>query len=193
MGIDGGAQPRIDDVSVIHGIFVIAADPDTDIDVGAADGLLPDVADFDPTSAWGGGDEVTAAMPDGADFDPTSLDSTWGDGDDATAAVPAAGASTRTATSTATHLAAPSPLDATRDADDGTTADTASATDTGMGVDTDPNPATTGLPAAEHISSFLLRIRRCADDRQPVWCWMLLLPIRVLVWLRTRLLVSPSL
>ena len=193
MGIDGGAQPRIDDVSVIHGIFVIAADPDTDIDVGAADGLLPDVADFDPTSAWGGGDEVMAAMPDGADFDPTSLDSAWGDGDDATAAVPAAGASTQTATSTATHLAAPSPLDVTRDADDGTTADTASATDTGMGVDTDPNPATTGLPAAEHISSFLLRIRRCADDRQPVWCWMLLLPIRVLVWLRTRLLVSPSL
>ena len=26
-------------------------------------------------------------VPDGADFDPTSLDSAWGDGDDATAAI----------------------------------------------------------------------------------------------------------
>ena len=43
---------------------VIAADPDTDIDVGTAGGLLPDVVDFDPTSAWGDdGDEVTATMP----------------------------------------------------------------------------------------------------------------------------------
>jgi hypothetical protein len=42
---------------------VIAADSDTDIDVGTAGGLLPDVVDFDPTSAWGGGDEVTATIP----------------------------------------------------------------------------------------------------------------------------------
>ena len=33
--------------------IVIAADPGTDIDVGTAGGLLPDVADFDPTSAPG--------------------------------------------------------------------------------------------------------------------------------------------
>ena len=67
---------------------VIAAGPTTDMDVGTADGLLPDVADFDPTSAWGDGDEVTAAAPDGADFDPTSLDSVWVGGDGATAAIP---------------------------------------------------------------------------------------------------------
>ena len=30
---------------------VVAADPGTDIDVGTAGGLLPDVVDFDPTSA----------------------------------------------------------------------------------------------------------------------------------------------
>jgi len=58
------------------------------MDVDTADGLLPDVADFGPTSVWGDGDEATAAVPDGADFDPTSLDSAWGDGDDATAAIP---------------------------------------------------------------------------------------------------------
>ena len=69
---------------------VIAAGPTTDMDVGTADGLLTDAADFDPTSAWGDGDGVTAAVPGGADFDPTSLDSTWGGGggDDATAAIP---------------------------------------------------------------------------------------------------------
>ena len=44
---------------------VIAADPPgTDVDVGAAGGLLPDVVDFDPTSAWGGGDEFTATIAD---------------------------------------------------------------------------------------------------------------------------------
>ena len=60
--------------------------PTTDVDVSAADDLLPDVADFDPTSAWGAGDEVTTAVPGGPDFDPTSLGLAWGDGDDATAA-----------------------------------------------------------------------------------------------------------
>ena len=67
---------------------VVAAGPTTGMDVGAADGLLPGVADFDPTSAWGDGDEVTATKPDGTDFDPTSLGSIWGDGDGATAAIP---------------------------------------------------------------------------------------------------------
>ena len=47
---------------------------------------------------------------------------------------------------------------------DGATATAASVAETGVGVDTDPNPATAALPAAEHISSFLLHIRRCADD-----------------------------
>ena len=67
---------------------VITTGPITDMEVGTADGLLPGVADFDPTSAWGDGDDVTAAIPDGADFDPTSLDSVWVDGGDATAAIP---------------------------------------------------------------------------------------------------------
>ena len=34
-----------------------------------------------------------------------------------------------------------------------------------MHVDTDPHPATTGLPADEHVSSFLTCIRRRADDK----------------------------
>ena len=54
--------------------------PTTDIDVGVAGGLLPDVADFDPALAVSDGDEVTAAAPDGADFDPASLDSVWAHG-----------------------------------------------------------------------------------------------------------------
>ena len=41
---------------------VIAADPGNDIEVGTAGGLFPDVVDFDPSSAWGGGYEVTAAI-----------------------------------------------------------------------------------------------------------------------------------
>ena len=48
---------------------------------------------------------------------------------------------------------------------DDATATAASAADTGVGVDTDPNPAATALPAAEQISSFLLHIRQCADDK----------------------------
>ena len=49
------------------------------------------MVDFDPSSAWGGGDEVTAAiagglLPDVADFDPTLA---WGGGDEATAAIEA--------------------------------------------------------------------------------------------------------
>ena len=54
---------------------VVAVGPAADIDVDAADGLLPGVADFDPALAVSGGDEVSAAAPDGADFDPASLDS----------------------------------------------------------------------------------------------------------------------
>ena len=48
---------------------------------------------------------------------------------------------------------------------DGATAAAASAVDEGVDVDTDPDPAATAPPAAEHISSFLLHIRRCADDK----------------------------
>ena len=44
---------------------VVAADPTTDMDVDTADDvLLVGVADFDPTSAWGDSDEVTAAIPE---------------------------------------------------------------------------------------------------------------------------------
>ena len=43
-------------------IPVVGAGPTTDMDVGTAGGLLPDVADFDPTSAWGDGDDATAAI-----------------------------------------------------------------------------------------------------------------------------------
>ena len=67
---------------------VITADPGTDIDVGTAGDLFPDVVDFDPHPAWDDGDGVTAAITGGADFDPTSPDLAWGDGDVATAATP---------------------------------------------------------------------------------------------------------
>ena len=80
---------------------------------------------------------------------------------------PMAGQSTQIATLTATHMAASFPLDMTRDAEEGATAAAASVTETGMDVDSDPNPATTGLLADEHISSFLLSIRRRADGEVP--------------------------
>ena len=66
----------------------IAAGPVTDMIICTAGGLLPDFIDFDPTSAWGDDDGVTATMPDGVDFDPNPFASTWGDGDSATAAIP---------------------------------------------------------------------------------------------------------
>ena len=52
------------------------------------------------------------------------------------------------------------------DAIDDTTAATASAADIGMDADTDPSPAVVALPTTEHISSFLLHIRRrvAGDD-----------------------------
>ena len=67
---------------------VVAAGPITDTGVGAADGLLPDVADFGPALAGSDSDEITAAAPDDADFDPISLDSVWAHGGDTTAAIP---------------------------------------------------------------------------------------------------------
>ena len=107
---------------------------------------------------------------------------------------PTAGGTTETAAPAATTLAASPPPGMTVGTADGATAAAASAADTGVDVDTDPNPAATALPAAEHISSFLLHIRRCADDLAagPV-LWVLLLLIRVLMWLWARLLVSPPL
>ena len=42
---------------------VVAADPAASMDVGAADDWFADVGDFDPTSIWGDGDEVTEAIP----------------------------------------------------------------------------------------------------------------------------------
>ena len=52
------------------------------------------------------------------------------------------------------------------DAIDDTTAATASAADIGMDADTDPSPAVVALPTTEHVSSFLLHIRRrvAGDD-----------------------------
>ena len=79
----------------------------------AADDLLADVADFDSTSAWGDGDEVTAAN----DFDPTSV---WGDGDEVTAAISEAVQTPRKRQ----HMVAARADD---DTDDGATATAASA------------------------------------------------------------------
>ena len=67
---------------------VVAVGPTTDVDVGTAGGLLPGVADFDPTLAGSDHDEVTAAAPDGADFAPTSLGSAPTRGSDTTATGP---------------------------------------------------------------------------------------------------------
>ena len=47
---------------------------------------------------------------------------------------------------------------------DDATAAAASAADTGMDADTDPSPAVVASPTTEHISSFLLHIRRQAAD-----------------------------
>ena len=78
---------------------------------------------------------------------------------------PTAGESTETATPTATNLTAPFPPDMTGDTADGATATATSAAGTGVDVGTGPNPAAIALPAAEHISSFLLHIRQYADDK----------------------------
>ena len=59
--------------------------------------------------------------------------------------------------------APPSPAEAVSTAD-GATATAASAVDTGMDVDTVPSPARVAPPTAEHVSSFLLHIRRRATD-----------------------------
>ena len=67
---------------------VVVAGPITDTGVGAADGLLPDVADFGPALVGSDSDETTAAAPDDTDFDPISLDSVWAHGRDTTAAIP---------------------------------------------------------------------------------------------------------
>ena len=139
------AQPRTDDVSVIHGMC------DDTVAQMTADVATPVVSTDDALSAADPHRDARAGSCSASRLSMTTP--------------PTAGQSTQTTTPAATHLAAPFPLDMTRDADDGATAATASATDTGVHVDTDPNPATTGLPADEHISSFLLRIRRRADDK----------------------------
>ena len=58
----------------------------------------------------------------------------------------------------------PSSLDVTVGTAARAMATAASAADTGMEADTDPVPTTTAPPTAEHISSFLLYIRRRAAD-----------------------------
>ena len=42
---------------------VVAADPAANVDIDTADDLFAGVADFDPTSVWGGDDEVTETIP----------------------------------------------------------------------------------------------------------------------------------
>ena len=78
---------------------VIAGGPTTDMDVGTADGLLPGIAGFYPTSAWGGGDGVRQrylVVP--ALIQPRLIRPAWGDGDDATAAISAWGDGDETTT-----------------------------------------------------------------------------------------------
>ena len=145
MGTDGSAQPRTDDVPVIHGMC------DDTVARMTADVATPVVSTDDALSAADPHRNAPAGSCSASRLSTTTP--------------PTAGQSTQTTTPAATHLTAPSPLDMTRDADDGATAATASAADADMDVDTDLNPAATGLPAAEHISSFLLHIRRCADDK----------------------------
>ena len=79
-------------------------------------------------------------------------------------ALPTADDATVTAAFAAATPAAFSSPDVTVGTADGATAAAASAADTGMGVDTDPSPAVTAPPTAEHVSSFLLHIRRRAAD-----------------------------
>ena len=64
----------------------------------------------------------------------------------------------------ATTLTASSSLDVTVGTAAGATATAASAAGTGMEIETDPVPTTTTPPTAEHISSFLLCIRRRAAN-----------------------------
>ena len=52
---------------------------------------------------------------------------------------------------------------------DDTTAATASAADTGMDAGTDPSPAVVAPPTTEHISSFLLYVRRRVADEDTAW------------------------
>ena len=66
--------------------------------------------------------------------------------------------------SAAAALAASSFLDVTVGTAAGATATAASAADTGVEIDTDPVPTTGAPPSDEHISSFLLYIRRRAAD-----------------------------
>ena len=79
---------------------------------------------------------------------------------------PAAGDATETTTSAAATLADSSSPDVAMDTIDSTTAAAASAVDTGVDADTDPSAAVVAPPTTEHISSFLLHIRRPAagDD-----------------------------
>ena len=71
---------------------------------------------------------------------------------------PAADDATATAAPVAAALLEP------RAVTDGERRNAASAADTGMDIDTDPSPAVIAPPTAEHISPFLLHVRRRAAD-----------------------------
>ena len=146
VGVDDEAQPRPDGVSVAHGMC-------DDTDAHMTSDVAAPVVDTD--DAFSATDPPETLKPEATRL-PASR---W------RPRPPMAGQSTRTAAPTATHMAAPLPLDMTRDPDADDTATAASATDTGFDIGADPNPATTGLLADEHISSFLRHIRRRADDK----------------------------
>ena len=77
---------------------------------------------------------------------------------------PVASQPAQPATPAATHVAAPLPLDGTRDPGADDTATAVPATDTGAVIDTDPNPVITDILTDEHISLFLRHARRHAGD-----------------------------
>ena len=143
VGMDDEAPPRTDDASVTHGTCDdIAAHMTAEVaaPVVGTDGLF---SATDPRRGTRAGSYSAPRL--------------------LMASPPMADRSTQTATLTTTHMAVSFPLDMTRDPGAGATAAAASTTDTGMAVGTDLNPATADLLADEHISSFLLRIRRRAD------------------------------
>ena len=139
-----GTNPLLLSTVTTHSVSpllsLVAADPGTGMDIDTADDLFVDISVFASASVWGGGDEVTAAIP----APPTA--------DDAIA----------TATSAAATPAASSSPDVAGGTTDGARATATSAAGTSIDVDTEPVPVATVPPTAEHISSFLLHIRRHA-------------------------------
>ena len=145
VGLGDEAHPRTDDASVTHDMRDDAAVDTTTVAVAAP------IADTGAT--FGAADPHRGTRAGGDLVSHLSM-----------TAPPTAGDATEIAAPAATHLAAPFPPHRTGGTADCATATAASTADTSEDADTDPNPAVTTPPAAEHICSFLLHIRRCADD-----------------------------